>query len=98
MCTGKCFLAEICSDTQLMQTYRDISLKGGASYPMLIIIQHEAVVLFSSSFLKSLQYIVRFVIQNGVRRTFNKNNNFIKRKIHRISGLNCYKPTYIINQ
>ena len=27
--TGKCFLTEIYSDTQLMQTYRDISLKGG---------------------------------------------------------------------
>ena len=30
----------------------------GASYPMLIIIQHEAVVLFSSSFLKSLPMLL----------------------------------------
>ena len=29
VCTGQCFLTEICSDTQLMQKYRDISLKGG---------------------------------------------------------------------
>ena len=29
VCKGQCFLTEICSDTQLMQKYRDISLKGG---------------------------------------------------------------------
>ena len=30
VCTGQCFLTEICSDTQLMQQkYRDIPLKGG---------------------------------------------------------------------
>ena len=29
VCTGQCFLTEICSDTQLMQKYRDISLRGG---------------------------------------------------------------------
>ena len=29
VCTGKCFLTEIYSNTQLMQKYRDISLKGG---------------------------------------------------------------------
>ena len=29
VCTGQCFLTEICSDTQLMETYRDISLEGG---------------------------------------------------------------------
>ena len=34
VCTGQCFLTEICSDTLLMQKYRDISLKG-ASNPRL---------------------------------------------------------------
>ena len=29
VCTGQCFLSAICSDTQLMQKYRDISLKAG---------------------------------------------------------------------
>ena len=33
VCTGKCFLTEIYSDTQLMQKYRDISLKGGLLTP-----------------------------------------------------------------
>ena len=29
VCTGQCFLTEICSDTQLMQKYRDMSLQRG---------------------------------------------------------------------
>ena len=35
VCTGQCFLTEICSDTQLMQKYRDISFTP--CYPSLCV-------------------------------------------------------------